>query len=402
MTIRRVRSRIRPTAAAAHLSAVAHRILPLTVLCAFPWVLLGAQLAAPAAAQSKDQEVYPKAPPGPPPVTKVEGADAKDEADMKAYEEGITGTDATFKLIPIPGGEFLMGSPADEEGRSDFEGPQVKVRVSPFWMGTHEVAWKEYSQYMDSLDMRARNLAEGSSRSEQDPWSDAVSRPTPPYVPMDFDMGVDGYPAISMTQFAAKQYTKWLTMKTGRFYRLPTEAEWEYACRAGTTGAFSFPEGELDDHGWWFDNCDGQYMKLGTRKPNPWGLYDMHGNVAEWCLDAFSKDGYADLALQAKEGPVVDPIRWPKALYPRVARGGHWDEDPERLRSASRRGSNDDWKVQDPQLPKSIWYHTDAPWLGFRVVRPLNPPPPEEWARYHDSDLDSITKIYDRQRRAER
>ena len=159
MTIRRVRSRIRPTAAAAHLSAVAHRILPLTVLCAFPWVLLGAQLAAPAAAQSKDQEVYPKAPPGPPPVTKVEGADAKDEADMKAYEEGITGTDATFKLIPIPGGEFLMGSPADEEGRSDFEGPQVKVRVSPFWMGTHEVAWKEYSQYMDSLDMRARNLA---------------------------------------------------------------------------------------------------------------------------------------------------------------------------------------------------------------------------------------------------
>ena len=121
-----------------------------------------------------------------------------------------------------------MGSPADEEGRSDFEGPQVKVRVSPFWMGTHEVAWKEYSQYMDSLDMRARNLAEGSSRSEQDPWSDAVSRPTPPYVPMDFDMGVDGYPAISMTQFAAKQYTKWLDARVVWYGTPPAGASNEF------------------------------------------------------------------------------------------------------------------------------------------------------------------------------
>lgn len=388
MTIRRALSRVQHIA----------NVVPLRA------AVLGALLCGPAAAQGKGQEVYPDPPPGPPPVSKVEGSEATDEASMKAYAEAITGTDVTFKLTPIPGGEFLMGSPADEEGRSKFEGPQVKVRVSPFWMGTHEVAWREYSQYMDSLDLRARNAAEGSNRAEQDPWSDAVSRPTPPYVPMDFDMGVDGYPAISMTQFAAKQYTKWLTMKTGRFYRLPTEAEWEYACRAGTTGAFSFPEGELDDHGWWFDNCDGQYMKLGTLKPNPWGLYDMHGNVAEWCLDAFSKDGYKDFAIEAAKagGVVVDPIRWPKSLYPRVARGGHWDDDPERLRSAARRGSNDDWKVQDPQLPKSIWYHTDAPWLGFRVVRPLNPPPPSEWARYHDSDLDSITKIYERQRRAER
>jgi len=254
---------------------------------------------------------------------------------------------------------------------------------------------------MDTLDKSARKRT-GAEPETQDAWADAVSRPTPPYVPMDFDFGVDGYPAISMTQFAAKQYTKWLSMKTGRFYRLPTEAEWEYACRAGSTGSFSYPDGEVDAHSCWFDNSDGQYQKIGSHKPNAFGLFDMHGNVAEWCLDAFTKDGYAAYAAQAKEGPVVDPVQWPTKLYPRVARGGHWDDDPDRQRCASRRGSSDAWKVQDPQLPKSIWYHTDAQWLGIRLVRPLNPPPFKEWGKYHDADVDSIIKIQTRQRTGER
>ena len=320
---------------------------------------------------------------------------------MSRYEEAITGTRVTFAMTPIPGGTFLLGSPEDEEDRRSWEGPQVEVRLSPFWMGVTEVSWDEYKQFMDRLDKQAR--AKGAvALAPQDAWADAVSRPTPPYVPMDFEMGVDGYPAICMTQFAAKQYTKWLSMKTGRFYRLPTEAEWEYACRAGTTGAFSFGEESVDDHGIWFDNSDGQYQKVGSLKPNPWGLHDMHGNVAEWCLDGFTEDGYAALAAQASDGAVVDPIQWPKALYPRVARGGHWDDDPDKLRSASRRGSSEAWKVQDPQFPKSIWYHTDAQWLGFRVVRPLNPPPYEEWSRYHDADLDEIRVIQNRQRKGER
>lgn len=344
---------------------------------------------------------YPDFPEGAPPPTAVAGAAAATEAEMKRYDEVITGTGVTFAMVPIPGGTFTMGSPADEEDRKDWEGPQVKVSVSPFWMGVREVSWDEYKQFMDVLDKQAR--ARGNvETAPQDGWADAVSRPTPPYVPMDFEMGVDGYPAICMTQFAAKQYTKWLSMKTGRFYRLPTEAEWEYACRAGTTGAFSFGEGDVSEYGVWFDNSDGQYQPVGSRKPNPWGLHDMHGNVAEWCLDAFTKDGYGALAAKAKDGVVADPIQWPEALYPRVARGGHWDDDPDRLRSAARRGSSDVWKVQDPQFPKSIWYHTDAQWLGFRVVRPLNPPPFEEWGRYHDADLEEIETIQARQRNGER
>src|SRR5690606_5889569 len=192
-----------------------------------------------------------------------------------------------------------------------------------------------------------------------------------------FGMGHDGYPAISMTQLAAKFYCHWLTQKTGHYYRLPTEAEWEYACRAGTTTAYSFgddPE-DLDDYGWYYDNADEAYQKVGLKKPNPWGLHDMHGNVAEWCLDQYVPDYYGQLA---GDQPAVNPLAVPTTLYPRVVRGGSWFDDPEMLRSAAREKSDPSWKVRDPQLPKSMWYHTDADFVGFRLVRPLERPSNEQ------------------------
>lgn len=377
------------------------RFAPLLVALALPAALLSAKDAPTAPGQDEEatqREVYPPLPEATPPPTRVEAAEAEDEQSMTRYDETITGTKVTFAMTPVPGGTFLMGSPADEADRRDWEGPQVEVRLSPFWMGVTEVRWDEYKQFMDRLDKQAR--AKGAVEiAPQDTWADAVSRPTPPYVPMDFEMGVDGYPAISMTQFAAKQYTKWLSMKTGRWYRLPTEAEWEYACRAGTTTAWSFGDDvdDLEEAAWFFDNADDQYQKVGSLPPNPWGLYDMHGNVAEWCLDGY------DAGIHGKlEAGVLDPVNWATALYPRVVRGGSWDHDPEDLRSAARMSSRAGWKVQDPQIPKSIWYHTDAKFLGFRVVRVLTPPTPEQAARWWEADLEEVRTIEQRQRNGDR
>ena len=356
-------------------------------------VLLDLQLAG------AQEEIYPPMPPGQPPVLEVEDAQAASAERMKPYSERIPGSDVRFDMVPVPGGSFLMVSPDDEEHRREGEGPQHQVALDPFWMGRCEVSWDEYNLFMHKLDVQYRQ-AGVFERVEQDGWADAVSRPTPPYAPMDFEMGVEGRPAICMTQFAARQYTKWLSMKTGRFHRLPTEAEWEYACRAGTQTAYSFGDdaGQLGEHAWYFENADDRYQPVGQLKPNPWGLHDMHGNVAEWVLDRFDEGFYGATA----NGSCRNPLAWPTELYPRIVRGGSWDDDPEDLRSAFRGKSHRGWKTQDPQLPQSIWYHTSAIWVGFRVVRPLTEPEPEERDRYWDADLDSIREIMEKQRKGDR
>ena len=307
----------------------------------------------------------------------VEKNTITEESQMEAYTETITGTQVTFDMVAIKGGTYKMGSPASEEGRRDDEGPQVDVQISPFWMGKHEVTWNQYELFMYPEEM-ARLLNAGDDY--HDPLADAVTKPTKPYVEMSFGMGKDGYPAISMTQHAANKYCQWLSAKTGHFYRLPTEAEWEYACRAGTTTAFWWGDNpdDVEKYEWYADNADFKYQKVGTKKPNPWGLYDMHGNVAEWVLDAYTEDGYQLFKDQMQ----IDPWNVAQSLYPRTARGGSWDDYQEAMRSAARRGSNPDWKMQDPQLPKSIWYLTDAQVLGMRVVRPLKVPSKEEMALY--------------------
>lgn len=320
------------------------------------------------------------------PANPVADAEAKDEASMKPYTEVVPGMDATFDMVPIRGGKFLMGSPESEEGRNDDEGPQIEVEIEPFWMGKCEVTWEEYDSWSLKLDIRRRKLkreAEGKELSNWEVLVDAIARPTNAYTDMTFGMGHDGYPAICMTQYAAKMYCKWLCATTGRYYRLPTEAEWEYACRAGTATAYSFGDDpdDLDDYAWYFDNSDDQYQKVGQKKPNPWGLYDMHGNVSEWVLDQLVPDFYEKNA----PGPVKGLLAVPTTEFPRVVRGGSWDDDPKGLRSAVRRGSEPNWKMQDPQIPQSIWFLTDANFVGFRVVRPLRLPTVEE-AKLYEPD----------------
>ena len=307
-------------------------------------------------------------------------------SDMKPYTNTIPGTAVNYVMLPIPGGEFLMGSPDSEKDRKPDEGPQHKVQISPFWMGRCEVTWNEYELFMYPDEERRMRETEHSDESG-DKLADAVTHPSKPYVEMSFGMGKDGFPAISMTQHGANKYCQWLSAKTGQFYRLPTEAEWEYACRAGTTNTYFFGSdtNQLGEYAWFEQNSDFKYQKVGKKKPNPWGLHDMYGNVVEWVLDQYDPDYYQQCA---KSGAVIDP--WKKATkpYPHSVRGGSWDDEAGMCRSAARRGSDRSWKAQDPQLPKSVWFHSDAQWVGFRIVRPLKVPPSEQMQKYWSSGVE--------------
>ncbi len=323
---------------------------------------------------------------------------------MVAYDETIPGTDVVFRMIPVPGGTFRMGSPADEADRTADEGPQVDVTIEPFWMGRCEVTWAEYKRYMAAFELFKAMRAAGVRPITPDNLADAVTAPSALYDPTTtFVNGEDdSLPAVTMTPFAARQYTKWLSGLTGRFYRLPAESEWEYACRAGTPSAWTMgddPEG-LDEVAWFADNADEAPHPVGGKAPNAWGLHDMHGNVAEWCVDELTSGGYGRQASLPQPVAVADTIAWPTKLYPRVLRGGAYYDEASECRSAARRGSRDaggtrddpDWKDVDPNLPKSPWWYTEEPALGvgLRVVRPLVEPDVASRRRWWDADVESI------------
>lgn len=293
------------------------------------------------------------------------------QAEMKDYQSKIPETGVGYEMVAIKGGHFTMGSPSTEKERDKNEGPQHEVTVAPFWMGKFEVTWDMYDPFSITNAPRRKD-GFPKKVTEQTPTPDLVSKPTSPYMPMDFGYGKGTFPATGVTQHAANKFCQWLSAQTGHFYRLPTEAEWEYACRAGTSTAYSFGDNPADLSKYAVVDAV-QYAKVGSLKPNPWGLHDMHGNVLEWVLDQYTP--YTEAATNTP---------WVKAtqLYPRIARGGSFYDYPKDCRSAVRILSDESWKLNDPQLPRSIWYHTDAEWLGFRLVRPLKVPSAKEMHEY--------------------
>lgn len=288
----------------------------------------------------------------------------------KPYIETIAGTKVAFAMIPIAAGQFTLGSPEAEPMRHANEGPQREVKVAGFWLSKCETTWDAYD-----LFWKEESLPEaGKPPAPQFP-ADAVTRPTPPYADETFGHGRDGHPCLGMTHHAAMMYCRWLSKKTGRAYRLPTEAEWEYACRAGSKTAYSFGSGAdaLGEHAWYKSNSDDTTHPIGAKKANAWGLHDMHGNVAEWCLDHFTDKDYANWPGAQ---PLDRPLRVPSDVkFAHVVRGGSWVDSADKCRSAARRGSDKSWFRQDPQRPQSIWWMTDADFVGFRVVRAVDEQP---------------------------
>lgn len=287
------------------------------------------------------------------------------------YDQKIEGTNLSFKMQSIPGGTFRMGS---EDGNSD-EMPVHDVKLDPFWMSTLEVTWDIFEPFLYKDYEISQSV--GSVPAEVD----AVTRPTKPYLDMTFGMGKENHPALAMTQYNAIQFCKWLYVRTGVFYRLPTEAEWEYAARAGQQSAYFFGDNpsKLSDFAWFKDNSDNRTHEVGGKKPNPWGLFDIYGNVAEWTYDQYV-DSYSAFAGKESNNPVVIP----ETLYPHSVRGGSFVDEAKDLRSASRLASDPSWKQIDPQIPKSNWWMPDAPFIGIRLVRPAVTPSKEEIAAYYD------------------
>jgi formylglycine-generating enzyme required for sulfatase activity len=272
-------------------------------------------------------------------------------------------------MVPIPGGAFVIGSSDKEKGRNPDEGPQRGVKISPFWMAAFEVTHDEFDIFFKD------------ETTSQNTDVDAVTRPSAQYIDLSWGMGREGgFPVNSMSQKAALMYCRWLFGKTGIFYRLPTEAEWEYACRAGKETPYFFGEDEKDlsEYAWFKNNGEGKYHKTGLKKPNPWGLYDILGNVREWTLDHYDEKTFANLADSA-----LNPVNTKEDQYPKVLKGGGYEDEPVRLRSASRIKSDPEWNKRDPQIPRSQWWLTDAASVGFRIVRPFKQPSKQEAEEFY-------------------
>lgn len=288
------------------------------------------------------------------------------------YTQSINGTKLKFDMQAIPAGKFKMGS---KTGKPD-EQPVHEVKLDAFWIGKHEVTWDIFEPFL--YRDYEKKASEGAIPAEVD----AVTRPTKPYLDMTFGMGKEHQPAVAMTQYNAIQFCKWLYVRTGVFYRLPTEAEWEYACKAGaeTTYGFGNDASKLGDYAWYKDNSDNKTHQVGQKKPNAWGLFDMHGNVSEWTYDQYIADFYAKSAGKITENPVAAPEK----LYPNAVRGGSYDETPDNLTSTARLASSPTWKQLDPQIPKSNWWFPEAPFVGMRLVRPAKTPSKAEIDAYYN------------------
>ena len=320
----------------------------------------------------------------PKPVEEIPASRAADPAAMRRYAEQIPGTGVEFEMTPVPGGRFKMGSPKQETDRAEDEGPIHEVRIDPFWMEVHEVTWEEYDQWAMRLDKKRRE-------SQRSPASNG-------------DLVVD---AIAQSLGGLHRHVLWHGegRASGREHD-PVRGEGLLQVALGEDRpvlppahrgrmGIRLPGGhhnrlllrqrpaKLEEYAWFVDNSDDKYHKVGKKKPNPWGLYDMHGNVAEWCVDQYAADAY-----RRREGKAADnPLDPSTAEYGRIVRGGSWDDPAAGCRSAARRASTKDWKKHDPKLPQSIWYLTDASFVGFRVVRPFRLPTAEEARKYEVDEV---------------
>jgi formylglycine-generating enzyme required for sulfatase activity len=315
----------------------------------------------------------------------------KETISFKKHREKSENLTVDFEMIAVPGGKFTMGSPKDEANRNVDEGPQFEVSIPHLWVGKCEVTWDEFDAFWLYSNPKVRPAEE----LEKDDFVDGKTMPSEPYFDETHGYERSEHPAICMTQHFAMKYCEWLSKKTGKAYRLLTEAEWEYCCRAGSTSRYSFDETKIDDYAWYIKNSKdqthpkGTTHRVGTKKPNAFGLHDMHGNVMEWCFDHYVEDAYTRFAKLAIGGIVARPHYKPVDRYRHNVRGGHFQSKPEELRCAARVGSVPLWMKYDAQIPQSIWWLASNERVGFRICRSFDEGDPLNVYRSTSKDDDN-------------
>jgi formylglycine-generating enzyme required for sulfatase activity len=294
--------------------------------------------------------------------------------ELEPYEQKVN-NNILIKMMPIPAGSMLIGSGIAEKGRQKDEGPQVKVEFQAFWMGATEITHDQF-------------MAFRFEEKDLDPKPDAISRPTAQYIDLTWGMGKEGgFPANSMQPYAAIAYCKWLWKKTGIFYRLPTEAEWEYAASAGKKSVFGdgTTAQNIKNYAWFTANSASKYHQVGKKMPNKWGLYDMMGNVAEWTMDMYV-DNYFEILKKTALGNTY--IKRDNFRAYHTAKGGGFKNSINELRLADRQPQTENWNKRDPQIPRSKWWLTDGESVGFRIVRPALQPSAEEIEQFFIENLE--------------
>jgi formylglycine-generating enzyme required for sulfatase activity len=272
----------------------------------------GARTAEPASEASPGAAATPAAP-------SDERVVVSGPPTLEAYTDQIPGTLVSFDMIPVPAGSITIDTP---------DGPQT-VQIEPFWIGKTEVTWDEFDIYAFALDLEG---------TDEKPGDDGIIRPSKPYGAPDRGFGHQGYAALSMTYGVGMEYARWLSEKTGNNYRLATEAEWEYACRAGGEGH----PGDKTEHAWFAENASNKTHPVGSLAPNAWGIHDMLGNALEWCT-----------GINGEE----------------IACGGSYISPADEISCSARDEQTPAWNETDPQIPKSVFWLTDATFIGFRIIR---------------------------------
>ncbi len=242
------------------------------------------------------------------------------DGKLKDYTLTLPNSAVKLKMLPVPAGSIKIKNKT--------------VAIKPLWMAETEIPWEVYDVFLAS--------GEPSPAYDQTDFPpDAIARPSKSYILPDLGWGHNGYPAINVSSLSVDMFCRWLSSATGKKYRLPTEAEWEYACRAGAVGPVKLTKAQADKVAWYQLNAQKTTQLIRKKAPNKWGFYDMYGNPGEWATDLDGKF---------------------------VLCGGTFLDGLNGMIPGMRRYFQPRWQETDPQFPKSRWWLADGKFCGFRIV----------------------------------